>query len=480
MKNKSIGFGKSTIIYTLGDLISKGLNFALLPLYVGVLSESEYGRITFTLTITSILNVLFSLGFAGAVTRLYYDSKNENDQKTLLGTATLFIITFSICLSILFYFIGTTFFANNFLGLAFTPYGTFAIIISFLVVFGSIPQAIFKIQNKPVLYIAFNISVFLLTILFTFIFVVIMKKGSSGALIALLLANFFMAVAYFLFIIGKIKLIIDKTVLSALLILSIPLLPHLISHWILSLSDRLILSHYLGIESVGVYSIGYQIGSLIFLIANAINSAWVPFYYHTRTTGVGNDHLRMIVKNIVLVINTICILVVSFSPILLDILSIGENKNYMIIIGLVSLAGIFQMYYFIFVSQTFFSKEIKWIPMITISTSFVNIIINIIFIPHFGIIAAATSTIISYIILAISNGLLGYRKSKIDIGIKNMIIVSFLSVSIVMIFIVFVPFIYLYYAICLPLLWFLFILASRSYSIKELKSLIFFRGFNSG
>ncbi len=65
----------------------------------------------------------------------------------------------------------------------------------------------------------------------------------------------------------------------------LPLLPHSLAGWLLSVSDRWLLGLLLGVAAadalaaVGVYSLGYQLGYAVSLVAISFNAAWLPFLY---------------------------------------------------------------------------------------------------------------------------------------------------------------------------------------------------------
>lgn len=479
MINKPVSLFRSSFVYSLGDMISKGLNFILLPIYLGYLSEAEYGEITFTLSITAFLNILFGLGFAGAVTRLYYDCKSEEARKRLLGTAALFLILFSIGLTFLLVLVGNNLFFERFFGLPFKPYGIYAIAISLCSVMSVIPQAIFKIQNRPVVSILFNISVFLLTILFTVIFVVVFKSGVRGAISALVLSNLLVAAGYTATLIKEIHPCLDRFILSNLLILSLPFIPHLLAHWSLSQSDRLVISHFLDMSSVGAYSIGYQIGSLVFLTANAMNNAWVPYYYQVLSNATDKKSLQKSVKQFLFLISGASVVTVCLSPLILSVLKVENQSICLQIIALVSMAGFFQMCYFIFVSQTFQTKDIALIPVITVAVALANIAANIYAVPRFGILAAALTTLLAYFFLAVLNGWLALEKSRFNIGIGLMIRFAVITMVWLTVCLVLSFYIQPLWMILLPFIWLVTINLIGSFSFSEMISMISHTGSNS-
>lgn len=423
-------FTKSSSVYIIGDLLTKGINFLLIPFYALFLNETEYGILSICVSITAFLNILFSLGFGGVVTRLFYECKSDNEKKELIGTASFFLLFFSIFLVLLIDTVCKRYFPNNVFGISYLEYGRLALFTSALSIIGVIPQAVFKIQNKPTKSVSYNLSQLFVTLVLTYFLVARLHLGVRGALIALLLSNIAIGAAYLSNLISLSTITINPKILRGILLLAWPLIPHLISHWALSLSDRIILGQYVSIDKVGVYSFGYQLGSIVFVIANAINSAWVPYYYRERSTREEISDLRKNGRNIFFIINLVAVATFCYLPFFVDILLDKSYGGYSGIVGWIAIAGTYHMYYLIFVSQTFFTKKIKLIPIITIFSCLLNVGLNLFLIPRFGIISAALSTFLAYLVLAIANGVLAIQKSHTNIGIGYMVYYSLVSIVI--------------------------------------------------
>ena len=68
----------------------------------------------------------------------------------------------------------------------------------------------------------------------------------------------------------------DKQILIDSLHYSIPLLPIVAGSWISGFSDRLVIANYQNLESVGLYSIGFTLGKLLYVFQDAITQVIGP------------------------------------------------------------------------------------------------------------------------------------------------------------------------------------------------------------
>lgn len=210
---------------------------------------------------------------------------------------------------------------------------------------------------------------------------------------------------YLLFIISKCKFGINKKALLFGLKLSVPLILHVLSHRLLSTFDRIVLNEYYGSSLVGLYGFAYNVGLLMSIITQALNNAWFPWFL----SNMKQNNLSLINKNAkkyIFIVTLITIVVIYISPEIGKLMAPKEYWSALKIIPLVILG-----YYFIFLASfpvniQYYIEKTIFISVGTILAAGSNVILNILFIPKYGIIAAALTTTISYFVLFIFHTLL--------------------------------------------------------------------------
>ena len=58
-----------------------------------------------------------------------------------------------------------------------------------------------------------------------------------------------------------------------------PIIPGILSAWILNLSDRIFIERFFSTTEVGIYSLGYQISGLVLIFSVAFKKAYDPYFY---------------------------------------------------------------------------------------------------------------------------------------------------------------------------------------------------------
>ena len=86
-------------------------------------------------------------------------------------------------------------------------------------------------------------------------------------------------IPYTISIRNDVRVSFSKTIAKRSLFIALPILPHMLSHWVLNLMDRIILQAYLPLSDVGVYQLGYQVGGAFQIIIIAIDNYWAPFFH---------------------------------------------------------------------------------------------------------------------------------------------------------------------------------------------------------
>lgn len=182
--------------------------------------------------------------------------------------------------------------------------------------------------------------------------------------------------------------------------LSLPLVLHTVSLNILAQSDRIFIAKFGGVADVGIYSLVYTYGIMISIITNAIADGWLP-WFHDNYSAKEFNSIRTNVKPIVLLGCFLSLACISLTP---EAIFILGGENYLFGIGCVPpiVLGILCQYiYTHYVNIELHLKKTKFVSFGTIFAALLNIILNAIFVPIYGFVAAAYTTFFSYICLLV-------------------------------------------------------------------------------
>lgn len=180
----------------------------------------------------------------------------------------------------------------------------------------------------------------------------------------------------------------------------IPTVPGNLSNWMVDMSDRYVIGIMLGTAFVGYYSPGYTLGNIIvmlmapftYLLPSVLSS-----YYDQNKMEEVIIHLQYSLKYFILLALPSVFGLSLLSKPLLTILSTAEiAQNGYLITPFVAFGALLLGLYGIISQILALEKRTKIIGSLWLIGALINIILNVIFVPVFGIVAAAISTLIAY------------------------------------------------------------------------------------
>jgi O-antigen/teichoic acid export membrane protein len=258
-----------------------------------------------------------------------------------------------------------------------------------------------QVQERAGLYVLLTGANLLATVLFTVVFVVFLHRGAPGYLMGALVANALLTGPFLWIALREIDLRFDVHKLRLLLAFSLPLILHGVASWALSLSDRAILQRYVSLSEVGLYSIGYQIGSIMVMIAMAIANAWNPFLFRriAEEGDAAKPSLARLVTYYTMTVGLIAVVLSMFGRELLVALTSKTFHAAYPIVPIVVVAYFWNALYVIPAAFLFLVKRTSYLPIATIVAGVTNIALNLWLVPVYGIIAAAWATFFAFLVL---------------------------------------------------------------------------------
>ncbi|RED96153.1 O-antigen/teichoic acid export membrane protein [Marinoscillum furvescens DSM 4134] len=176
-------------------------------------------------------------------------------------------------------------------------------------------------------------------------------------------------------------------------------LPFGLALWGLNMADRLVLESFVDLEALSIYSVGYQIASIIIVVAMGIRDAWRPKLYKT----LENEHKHYTNSKVFIYYSWIIFLLCSGIPLISQFIfdsfeSLSQYTNSLRITSIVVIGMYFQSLSIALIGLLLYQNSAKLISQISIIIFLINLGLNIVFVPKYGIYACAYITIITYLL----------------------------------------------------------------------------------
>lgn len=384
---------KNTCILSMGQLIPRLMSLVALPVLTKYLDVSEYGIYDLLFSISGLLLPLLTLQIQQALFRFLLGCKKQEEYRLYITSASLFLLFMNFLLLVLSF--------------CFRQRGNAYVVIIYLV--GISLESFYLLLGQMARGIGKNLQYSFAAIIYSFInlggiFVFVVKAGwgIKGILYGILIGYFLAGL--FLGCILPLKkylnpLNFSRSHLKRLLCFSLPIVPSSLSLWIVNLSDRLIISSFLGTGMNGIYGIAYKIPQLYVIAFDIFNLAWTETASKVYEDGVDNSYYSTLFKQLFQFLTGAMMCLLAVFPVIFKVLineQYAEAYNQIPILFMgVFFSSLVSFYGGIYVAL----NKTKYVGISSLMGAIINIGVNILMIQRFGLYAASVSSAVSFFII---------------------------------------------------------------------------------
>jgi O-antigen/teichoic acid export membrane protein len=405
-------FLKDSAIYAIPAFISRGLSLILVPLYTRVLSPADYGSLDLLIVFAGIINLTIALEVSQGVAR-FYGSEQDPQRKVAYASSALWftLVCYSVFALIMLAF------TPQVAGLVMGQPGmelAFQIGIAFI----WINSVFYLVQNQfrwelrsrhyaivslVMAFVTAGVSVWLAFVL---------KWGLLGLLVGMVVGCLVATALGFWWLRNSFRFRFSFPQLREMLKFSTPLVFSGIAVWVCLYVDRMMINHFLSINEVGLYGIGHRLASVAGLVMVGFQGALTPLVYAHYQKEDTPRQLECIFRIFLFLALTMFLLLTLFA---LDILRLLTTPAFYggaeVVVYLVPAIMLANMY--IFSPGISIAKKTHLIVWINVGGGMLNILLNYLFIPAFGITGAGLATMISYFCIFSAYTTIGHRFYRI-------------------------------------------------------------------
>ena len=380
---------KNTVIFSIGNFGTKIISFFLVPLYTNILTTREYGTVDLIYTVGMVLVPLLTLNIGESIMRFALDKDADCDKIMSTGIT---ILIFGAIIGLLILPI-----ANLFENVS--HYSIYIYLYTLTLAFSQIFLCYLRGKEFLLKYSIGNIIQSLTIAIFNIIFLIGMKKGIEGYLMAYILAN--VCTGLYGFWAGKVNLVIKKYSVDIqlsknMIKYSVVLIPNSFMWWIMNSSDRMMVSAMISVTANGVYAVAYKIPTLLSTFTTIFNQAWSYSAIREDESEDKEEYNNRVYDKLVTII---IVVATGLLMIMKPFLSVYVGKEYYaawhyvpyLIVGFVFMT----LGSFIATSYTVHKDSMGFLISGTVG-AIINLILNFILIPMMGVSGAAFATCISY------------------------------------------------------------------------------------
>ena len=425
---KQNSLSASTAWYSLGNFFVRSISFILIPLYSNFLTTGEYGNYALLMSLYALIAVFYQSGMQSGLTKFYLEVGQVEQRSKVFSTVFNSVIMLGFFLSLVLIV-----FAQNIsvLLLGSGVYKNLIVLLSvslFTDTLGYFALQLLKTKEKAKKVVQLSGISSLINLALNIILVYYLKWKIEGILWAQLGSSLILILILLPSILPELRLSIDKTFLKKLIIFSLPLMVSGLFASAVDVSDRFILDVFTTKNEVGIYSLSYKIALVMNVFVISFRTAWAPYGLNLFYKNEYTQTFGLTLKKYIAASCLILLVITLFAHYLFEINIAGfslVNKSYES--GLIILPFVLMGYLFnglaSFYSIYSLASSKSYHFLISDGLAFIiNIGLNFLLIPIFGMLGAAISTTAAFIAAAFYLFVISFKKIKVDYPLKEIII----------------------------------------------------------
>ena len=426
---------KSSGIYALGAFASPLVSLVLTPFLTHHLSIAGYGGLAVLYTIIDLVTVITQLGLSPAFFRAYNgDYESSHDRLGVLSASLIVLSLVSIPIAIAMMIAAPWLSQFFFKDPSFTESVRLTALIIFLENLTVPGLSWLRAEKRALLYSALSIANLLLILGTTIVLVGVLHMGVNGALLAKgvgFAAIVFCTLPIMLILLSRRKsLYLRPDIVRNMLLFGVPTIFADMAAWVLQLSDRFLLSHFGSLAQTASYSVAYTLGGVLSpLILAPFGLTWIPVMYAIAKRKDAAYIFQLVFRWYSYVLFFATFALSLLSTVVLELLFPPAYHSAEPLIPIITLSTMFIGVYYIFMIGVYIRRKTIFEFLFLLIAASVNLLLNIFFIPHFGAMGAAVSTLIAYTILVLVSYIVNQKIYPIRFEIGLFIIRLFVGVA---------------------------------------------------
>jgi O-antigen/teichoic acid export membrane protein len=439
MIEKILRLGKETAIYGLSTIAGRLLNFIIVPFYANVLLPAENGIISNIYAYIAFAFVFFSYGMEPAymrfVSSLEIGNKKQNFSVpflSLLGTSVIFACAIHCNAAAL-----TSLLGFNPAQHSLIQYAGWILCFDALTI---VPFASLRMEQKAkrfALLKLFNIACNLFLNLFL---ILGLGMHAEGVFLANLIASCLTFIAMAGMILRQFTFHLPVSLYKELLKFGIPYIPAGLAGIAMQVIDRPIVKALTNDATLGIYQLNYRLGIFMMLIVGMFDYAWRPFFLNHAKDSDAKLLFAKVFTFFVFGAMSIFLVISFFIEDIVRMKFFGIQFFPPVywqgteIVPWILLAYVFTGAYVVFVVGVYLEKKTKYLPLITGAGALLNVGANFLLIPKIGILGAALSTLVSYMVMAAGIYFASQRFYRVDYEWSIVLKISGLALTLFMLY----------------------------------------------
>ena len=390
---------KHSVIYGLGGVVSRILAVLLLPLYTAYLEPQDLGSVAIVTALAVVLVTILRGGISSAFFRFYFDSPDPLYRLRVVRTSFWFTMG-SATLGLAAGLILAEPIADI-LGLGEQPGLVRA---AFVGIWAQMNYeqltALFRAEERSSAFVAASLTNIAITVAATVLLVVVFEQGALGVVVGNFLGTLTVYSLLLAYRREQLGLEFDRPLLREMQRFGVPLVPAALALVVINFSDRFFLAHLADLNEVGVYEMGMRVASAMVLLLTAFRMAWPAFAYSIEDDGEARRTYAFVLTYLVFIASWVALALGLLAPWIVELLSsdsaFDEGAR---VVAILAFAKAAYAAYIVMAIGVGRARRTQFNWVITGAAAAVNIGLNLLLVPRYGMFGSAAATAAAFGVL---------------------------------------------------------------------------------
>lgn len=386
---------KAGIWYTISNFFVKGIGVLTTPIFTRLLTKAEFGLFHNYNSCLLIATVIVTLNLESSLVSARYDYQESLDEYVFS------ILTLSSLSAVIWFAVVNLFraFFSELFGLDIVYLNAILLYLFFypaVVLYQDRERFRYEYKKTVALGMFVSLGATILSITLT----MCSENRLTGVILGSILPTVVFGGVVFVVLAVRGKRVNFSNWRYAFPI-CIPYIPHLLSMTMLNAMDRTMITKWCGAEDNAMYSLAYTCGSAVSLLGMSLNSAYSPWLGEKLdlNTEESRREINRFSKIYIAGFLAIAVGIMAVSPELLYLLGGRQYMDAKYVLAPISMGCVCQFLYTLFVNVEQYKKRTFGMAVASVAAAIINFILNSVFIPRMGYLAAAYTTLVGYMCL---------------------------------------------------------------------------------
>jgi len=391
--------GKHSAIYGLGAVVSRLIGVFLLPVITRYLHPGDLGAVDTLLALSVVVVIVLRAGISMAFFRFYFDAEDDAGRTRVVRTSfwyTMAAATAGLLVGVIL--------APEISEFLFSTHSRTSLVrAAFVLVWAQMNYeqltSLFRVEERSVAYVAATLANVVITVASTILLVAVWHQGAVGVIVG----NFTGTLAVYAVLLGyrryQLGLEFDRPLFRKMQQFGLPLVPSGLALWVVDLSDRFLLLRLKDAQEVGLYSVGVRVTTTMLIVLLAVRTAWPAFAYSIKNDQEAKRTYGFVLTYVLFFSCWMSLALGLLAPWIVRVLTRPAFYPGSRVVPILAFGATAFIAFNVMSIGIGRAKKTQFNWVVTGVAAAVNIGINLILIPPYGMMGAATATLIAYVVM---------------------------------------------------------------------------------